>query len=132
LFIDGKPIKNIDPINFRFIGNYVFRDKDSAYFFGFYNNINDCVIRGVNPDKLQLIEYPWAKADSILIHGRDTLIISDINDFVPLSRDWGKTKKYVISNSEILKEADPKTFEIINIFTAMDKRYVYEFGKIKE
>jgi len=55
LFIDGELIKNIDPNTFKFIGNYIFRDKDSAYFFGFYNNLNDCVIKGVNPDKIKLI-----------------------------------------------------------------------------
>lgn len=55
LFVDGELIKNIDPNTFKFIGNYIFQDKDSAYFFGFYNNLNDCVIKGVNPNKIVLI-----------------------------------------------------------------------------
>jgi DKNYY family len=63
LFIDGKLINNIDPNTFKFIGNYIFRDKESAYFFGFYNNLNDCVIKSVNPDKIMLIKYQWAKAE---------------------------------------------------------------------
>lgn len=135
LFIDGELIKNIDPNTFRFLGNYVFRDKDSAYFFGFYTAINDCAIKGVNPDKLKLITYPWARADNVLINGFDTLLIDDINDFVPIDENWGKTKKYVINgiiNSlTILKNAEPETFQIINSFSGKDRKHTYEFGKIK-
>lgn len=132
LFIDGQPIRHIDPNTFRFVGNYIFRDKDSAYFFGFYNNINDCAIKGVNPDKLKLIKYPWSKTENILVHGYDTLLLDDINDFEPIDEDWGKTKKYVINNNEILKDADPETFRVINSYSGKDKRHQYEFGKIKE
>lgn len=49
LFINGKLIENIDPHTFSFIGNYIFRDKDSAYFFGTYTNSHECVIKGVDP-----------------------------------------------------------------------------------
>ena len=136
LFIDGEPIKNIDPNTFQFVGNYVFRDKDSAYFFGFYTTINDCAIKGVNPDKLELISYPWAKTDKLLVHGFDTLSLSDVNEFKPINEDWGKTKKYVINGIinqvEILKGADPETFKVINSFSGKDKRHTYEFGKIKD
>jgi len=132
LYIDGEPIRDIDPNTFKFIGNYVFRDKDSAYFFGFYNNINNCAIKGVNPNKLKLISYPWSRADNILIHGYDTLLLDDINDFVPIDEDWGKTKKYVISKNTILKNADPETFKVINSYTGKDKNYTFEFGKIKK
>jgi DKNYY family len=135
LFIDGEPMRNIDPITFRFIGNYIFRDKDSAYFFGFYTTINDCAIKGINPDNLKLITYPWARADNILIHGFDTLSLDDIDEFKPIDNDWGKTKKYVINGIinqvEILKSADPETFQIINSFSGKDKQHTYEFGKIK-
>ncbi len=135
LFIDGEPIRDIDPNTFKFIGNYVFADKDAAYFFGFYDNINDCAIQGIELDKLQLIKYPWSKAGKILIHGRDTLTIDDINDFQPLSEDWGKTKKHVIYGNEILEGADPETFKVINSYTGKngkDKNHTYEFGKIKK
>jgi len=47
LFIDGEPVDNIDPNTFTFVGNGIFRDKDSAYFFGIYNDINECVIKVV-------------------------------------------------------------------------------------
>ena len=132
LFIDGKLINNIDPNTFRFVGNYIFRDKDSAYFFGFYNNINDCVIKGVNPDKIKLIKYPWAKADNLLIHGRDTVGLDDINDFVPIDDDWGKTKKHILNNSRILYGADVPTFKITSSFQGADKNFSYEFGAINE
>ena len=132
LFIDGEPIRNIDPNTFKFIGNYVFADKDSAYFFGFYNNINNCAIKGIQLDKLQLIVYPWSKAGNVLIHGNDTLPIDDISSFKPIDEDWGKTTKYVINNNKILEGADPKTFKVINSYSGKDKNNEYEFGKIKK
>jgi hypothetical protein len=132
LFIDGELIKNIDPNTFKFIGNYIFRDKDSAYFFGFYNNLNDCVIRGINPDKIKPIKYPWAKADNFLIHGGDTVNIDDIDEFIPIDNDWGKTKKYIINNNKILHGADVETFKITSSFQGKDKNFNYEFGIINE
>lgn len=132
LFIDGEPIKRIDPNTFTFIGNYIFRDKDSAYFFGFYNNLDDTAIEGINPDRIKLIEYPWAKADNILIHGGDTVFLNDINEFIPIDRDWGKTKQYVINRNKIIYGADVKTFNIINSYSGEDKNYKYEFGFIAD
>jgi len=132
LYIDGKPINNIDPYSFTFIGNYVFRDKDSAYFFGFYNNLNECSIKGINPDRLKLIKYPWSKADNILIYGNDTILLQDINDFIPIDKYWGKTKKHVINENKIINQADPKSFEVINSYSGKDSKHTYEFGKIKK
>lgn len=66
LLIDGKPIRDIDPNTFKFVGNYIFKDKDSVYFFGFYNDINNCAIKGIDPDKLKLLNYPWSTIDTIL------------------------------------------------------------------
>lgn len=131
LFIDGVPISGIDPNTFAFVGNYLFRDKDSAYFFGFYNNIQNCRIHNVNPDMIRLNQYPWAEAGNILIHGYDTLELNDIADFVPIDEDWGKTKKYVIYENKILKDSDPKTFKVVNSYLGKDKRHSYEFGEIK-
>ena len=41
-------MEGIDPSSFRFLGNHIFRDARSAYFFGFYNNLilqgNDLII----------------------------------------------------------------------------------------
>ncbi|NEM99164.1 DKNYY domain-containing protein [Pontibacter burrus] len=130
LFINGEPIKNIDPNTFTFIGNYIFRDKNSAYFFGFYNNLNDCDIKGVDPDKITLIKYPWAKADNFLIHGSDTIRLDDINEFIPIDDNWGRTKKYIINKDKILYGADVETFKITSSFEGKDKNYNYEFGFI--
>lgn len=132
LFIDGEAIKNIDPNTFTFIGNYIFRDKDSAYFFGFYNNLNDCVIKGVNPDKIELIKYPWAKAGNILINGKDTVYLDDINEFVPIDDNWGKTKKQIINKKIILYGADVETFQARSSFQGKDKNFSYEFGFISD
>lgn len=132
LFINGDPIKNIDPNTFTFIGNYIFRDKDSAYFFGFYNDLNNCVIKGVNPNKIKLIKYPWAMADNLLINGQDTLFLEDINDFTPIDNDWGKTKKYIINRDKIVFGADLETFKILSPFEGKDKYFNFEFGLIKK
>lgn len=130
LFIDGEPIKDIDPKTFKFIGNYMFSDKNSAYFFGFYNNLNDCAIKGINPNKIELIKYPWAKADNILIHGQDTVYLEDINDFIPIDEDWGKTRKQIVNKNKILYGADIETFKVTSPFEGKDKNYNYEFGFI--
>lgn len=132
LYIDGKIIKSIDPDSFKFLGNYFFRDKDSVYFFGFYSDIQDCSIRGINPEKLHLLKYPWAKSENILIHGNATLSLGDIERFSIIDENWGKTDKYVIYGNEILKNADPKTFHVINSYSGKDKNHIYEFGKIKK
>lgn len=132
LFIDGEPINDIDPKTFKFIGNYIFADKDKAYFLGFYNNLNDCAIKGVKPNQIQLIKYPWAKAGNFLIHGHDTVYVDDIKDFVPIDEDWGKTKKYIINNNQILYGADVETFKVTSTFQGKDKRFNYEFGIINE
>lgn len=130
LFINGNPIKNIDPLTFDFLGNYIFRDKDSAYFFGFYNDLNNCVIKGINPNKIELLEYPWAKANKELLHGGDKLFLEDIDSFKPIDEDWGKTNKYIIYNNHIILGADVETFEVINSYTGKDNRFKYEFGEI--
>lgn len=130
LFINGDPIKNIDPKTFEFIGNYIFRDKASAYFFGFYNDLNDCMIKGIAPDKIELIEYPWSKANNTLLHGRDKLILENINDFSPIDEDWGKTSSYIIYNDQIVLGADVETFEVLNSYTGKDNRFKFEFGEI--
>jgi len=132
LFIDGEVIENIDPNTFKLIGNYIFRDKDSAYFFGFFNKLNDCTIKGVNPSKIKLLKYPWAKTDNILIYGSDTLKLKNVNEFTPIDEDWGKTKKHIINNNQILYDADVESFKIISSFEGKDKNYNYEFGFIKE
>lgn len=132
LYIDGEIIRDIDPNTFKYIGNYVFRDKDSAYFFGFYNNINDCAIKGIDVNKIKLLKYPWSKSGNILIHGYDTLLLDDINDFTIIDEDWGKTKKYIINENKIVKGADPKTFKVINSYSGKDDSNEYEFGEIKK
>lgn len=132
LYIDGQPIRDIDPNTFKFIGNYLFKDKDSVYFFGFYNNLNDCAIKGINPKNIKLLQYPWSKSGNILIHGNDTLLLHDIDNFIIIDEDWGKTKKHIINQNKIVKGADPKTFKVINSYSGKDDRNEYEFGEIKK
>ena len=131
IFMDGIPMKNIDPSTFKFIGNYIFADKNSAYFFGFYNSLNDCVIKGINPYKIELLTYPWAKAGNLLIHGRDTVYLEDINEFIPIDEDWGKTKKQIVNNNDIVYGVDIESFKVINGSEGKDKNYNYQYGTIK-
>lgn len=130
LFINGELINNIDPKTFNYIGNYIFRDKDYAYFFG--SKLNESIIKGVNPNRIKLIKYPWARADNFLIHGQDIIYLDDINDFIPIDEDWGKTKKYVINANQILYDADVSTFKVTSSFQGKDKNFNYEFGAISE
>ena len=130
LFINGKLIENIDPKTFKYLGNYIFRDKDSAYFFGFYYDINNCVIRGINPDDIKLLKYPWAKSKDILIHGNDTLSLKNIEDFIIMDENWGKTNDVVINENQILPNADPNSFQIISSYSGRDKNNEFKFGKV--
>lgn len=130
LFIDGRLMRRIHAASFQFIGDYFYADKDSVYFLGFYNDINDCSVKGIRRDQFQLISYPWARAGKTLIHGNDTLTLTDIETFEPLDEDWGKTRSCVINNATLLPGADPASFEIINSFTGKDKHHTYEFGKV--
>jgi hypothetical protein len=138
VYINGSIIKNIDPNSFSYLGNYIIKDKNSAYFLGGYmdigieNNIQNCAISGVDPNKINLMKFPWAKAGNILINGSQTIAIDDINDFIPIDEDWGKTKSKIIYNNEIIYGADLGTFKVINSYSGRDKNHVYEYGKIKE
>ena len=132
LFIDGELIKNIDPNTFTFVGNYIFKDKNSAYFFGFYDNLNNCKIIGVDPNKIELISYPWAKAGDILIHENDTIKLNDLSDFKPIDENWGKTKDKVLNENKILPDADPESFIVTSSFAGYDKKNKFEFGKLKK
>ncbi len=128
LYIDAKAVENIDPNTFSFVGNYIFKDKDSAYFLG--NGTEDCVIKNVDFKKIKLISYPWAKAQSFLIYRKQTLLLDDIDDFEFIDEYYGKTKSKIIYENKIIPNADPKTFRVINSYSAEDKNNKYEFGKI--
>jgi hypothetical protein len=130
LFIDGVMIKQVDPNTFKYLDNYTFADKDSAYFYGFYNDLKDCTIKGIDLKQLKFIKYPWSKANDILIYGSDTLRLDDINEFIPIDRDWGKTRTKVINRNKGLAGADPNTFQAINSYSGKDNTHYYEFGKV--
>ena len=59
LFIDGRLMRTIHAASFKYIGDYYYADKDTVYFFGFYNDINDCSVKGIRCDQFRLISYPW-------------------------------------------------------------------------
>lgn len=132
LYIDGVLIEKIDPKSFKYLGNYFFRDKDSAYFFGFYNDIQKCCVNGVNPNKIELLDYPWAKSGNILIHGYDTLTIRGINSFKAIDEEWGKSNEYVVYENKILYGSDSKTFTPISDIVGKDKNFHFRYGIIAD
>jgi hypothetical protein len=132
LFIDGHKYNDVDPKTFKYLGNYIFTDKDSAYFFGFYNNFNDCSIKNIEPKNIELLQYPWAKSGNYLINGKSTIYLEDINDFIVINDDWGKTKTAIINQDRILYDADVNSFNIISAYEGKDNYFNYEFGAIKE
>jgi hypothetical protein len=130
VFVDGIAIRGIDPNSFKFIGNYIFRDKDSAYFFGFYNDINECRIQNVNPDEIVLIRYPWAKAGDKLIHGSKAFQLDNLSDFSPIDEYWGKTKNEIIYHGSIMEGVDYNTFQVVDMYNGKDKYHEFRVGKI--
>jgi hypothetical protein len=132
LFINGVLIENIDPKSFKYLGNYFFRDNDSAYFFGFYNDIQKCCVKGINPNKIELLDYPWAKSGNILIHGYDTLTIQGINSFKVIDKEWGKSNEYVVYENKILYGSDSKTFTPISDVIGKDRNFHFRYGNIAD
>ncbi len=130
LYIDGRLYNKIDPNTFHHIGNYIFADKDSAFFWGFYDELENTVIKGINPKEIKLLTYPWAKAKNTLIWGRDTLKVDDVNQFIALDDDWGKTQNQIIYRNKVLDSVDYNSFKIINSYIGEDNQYRYEFGEI--
>jgi hypothetical protein len=131
VFFETEIIDNFDPKTLKYIGNYYFVDKDSAYFFGFYSSKNDCEIIGVNPNKLRIFKtYPWASDDKHIIYGHDIAEIKNINDFKVISENWGRTKTEILYKGKILNAVDINSFEIINDDKAKDKYHTYEYGEI--
>ncbi|MGS0747438.1 DKNYY domain-containing protein [Halpernia sp. GG3] len=128
LFIDGDIMKNIDPETFTFINNYYFKDKNKIYFFGFFNDINDCSVKGIDSNHFQTLKYPWAKSGKILINGQESVFVDDIDSFKPIDEDWGKTNKYIINRNVILKNANPKTTKILSSYEAIDGNKKYKYG----
>ena len=132
VFFDGKTIKNCDPKTFEFLGNYLFKDKNAVYFFGFYSDSDDWRIDVVNPKKIKLFTYPWSTDGEYLLYGYKPLKLDDANDFQAIDENWGKTKTKIIYEDQILENVDYSTFKVINYSTAKDKNHTFEYGKIKE
>lgn len=132
VFYDGKAIINCDPKTFEFLGNYLFKDKNALYFFGFYSDSNDWRIDIVDPKKIKLFTYPWSTDGEHLLYGYKPIKLDDANDFQAIDEKWGKTKTKIIYEDQILEKADYNTFEVINYSTAKDKNHTYEYGKAKD
>jgi hypothetical protein len=130
LYIDGVVLKDLDPSSFQFMGNYVFRDAHAAYFFGFYNDLNDTRIDSIDPNSIVLLEYPWARSGDRLIHGRTWIALDGLVDFQALNESWGRTDRHVIYEGRVVAGADPASFKATSSYQGHDRSHRYEFGKV--
>ncbi|NHM07492.1 hypothetical protein G4D82_09695 [Flavobacterium sp. CYK-4] len=131
VFYNGQVVKSCDPKTFKYLGNYLFKDKNSLFFFGFYNTPDDWKIDGVNINKIKLFSYPWSTDGEYLIFGYQKLKLDDVKDFKPIDEQWGKTKSKIIYENKVLEMIDYNSFEVINYSTAKDKNHTYTYGDFK-
>ncbi|MCA6376294.1 MAG: DKNYY domain-containing protein [Cytophagales bacterium] len=131
IFVDRTMLENADPNTFRHIGQYYFADKDSVYFFGWYNELNDCEIIGANPKTMKVHElYPWAQDDSHVIYGHTITTTKDLNELKIIDKNWSRTTNTVFYKGKALDSVDISTFEIISEVKARDKKHTYVDGQM--
>jgi hypothetical protein len=129
VFHEKTLIENADPKTFRYIGQYYFADSDSVYFFGSYNNVNDCEVWGASPTETKVYEqYPWAHDERHLIHGHTVTRLSDLNDLKIINENWARSTDKIFYMGVVLDSVDLSTFEVMSKTKARDKRYVYLDG----
>lgn len=130
MYIDGIGFKKADQNTFELVGNFVFRDKDSAYFFGFYDEIENTTIHNVNPNTIKVFSiFPWAKTNKTIIWGKEIINVNNVNKFVPINENWGKTDSQIIFQNNILEDVDYFSFEVIDNYIGKDKNKTFENGK---
>ena len=131
VFFETTLIENADPNTFRPIGNYYFVDNDSVYFFGFYNNKNDCEVWGVRPSEIKLYEkYPWAHDNGNVVFGQTVTQLSNPNDLQIVNKNWGRTTDKVFYKGYLVDSVDIPTFKILSDEKAEDKNYIYYQGAV--
>jgi hypothetical protein len=133
LYINGIKVNHVNPKEFEAIEGCFFRDNQNAYYLGSFDEVNggkDYRILGVNPHRVKVLNNDWAKADELLIYEKDTLLINEMEEFIPIDNNWGKTKNHIIYRDKIINGADLQSFEIIDEFDGKDKYHIYEFGFI--
>jgi len=126
VYHENKIIDKCDPKTFEYLGNYFFRDKNSIYFFGFYNSPEDWLIDSINTKRFRIIKDYWATDGEYLLNGYRKLKLDDLNTFTPLNKNWGKTKTKIIYETKVLENVDYDSFEPIDLYSGKDKN-----GKIE-
>lgn len=131
LYIDGIEFKKADQNTFNLVGNFVFRDKDSAYFLGFYDEIENTTIHNVNPNTIKVFSiFLWAKTNKSIIWGKETFNVNNVSKFVPINENWGKTDSQIIFQNNIVEDVDYYSFKVIDNYKGKDKNNTFENGKI--
>ena len=131
VYKESTIIENFDPNTFEYLGGYFYKDSDSVYFFGYYNDVNECELEGIDPSTITVFEqYPWAKDKENVIYGRTILKINDTKSMVVLSANWAKTSSQVIYQGKLKKDIDAKSFKLLEGKFARDKNHLYESGNV--
>ncbi|WP_077927000.1 DKNYY domain-containing protein [Wohlfahrtiimonas populi] len=128
---NGREVKKSDPKTFKTLTPTYSFDHKNIYFEAF--NINNA-----NPKTFKILNDNFITQDDKYVFYKEQIIKgADAQSFIAFNNHFGKDSKniYAFFNyykpTEILKKADPKTFEAIKQFTskniqyAKDKKYVF-------
>ncbi len=123
-----KLIESADPTSFMVIGNGYAKDKDFVYYYGKFIS--------VDTESFEILEAGYTEDKDFIYYERSPIENGgDPQSFKVLDEYWpyAKDKNFVYYGEKIIRDADIKSFEVIERTTrAKDKNHVYEFGKIIE
>lgn len=115
-----------DPASFEYLGHWYYKDKNTVYFFGFYNDVNQCQLEGVDPSTfVPYGKLPWGHDAQTVYWATRAIKGIDPRKFSPVNKNWGKTDKEVIYKEDVLKSVALGSFKALNENYAMDKDNIY-------
>ena len=115
----GDTLEQADPHTFEVLGNYYYRDKNLVYW-------KRGVVQGANPMSFELV-----KGDKQLGKDGDKLYRDGQaidNQYKRLSGVYTIDSKHAYYKDEIIADADPKSFEIVEVTNGKKKSY-YKYAK---
>lgn len=133
VYHDTRILKEADPNTFEFIGDWYYKDQQFVYFFGFYNDINQCQLDGADPSTFKRYsKYPWGHDATNVFWATRPVQTTDPKTFKPLNKHWGKTQSHVIYKDSVIQVIDYASLRILNDNYALDKHNVYYGPEIVE
>lgn len=153
-----KPIKGMDPKNFKFIGGPYARDSKFAYYAG--RVIKSCEnpmglqlmreddcwtagdkekvyydgaeIKGADFDSWEKVQGAFSKDNKSIFYGSKKLPQANLENWDIIEGSYSSDEKNVYDMHLKLKKADPKSWELIDHYYSKDKNYVFYGNKIIE